>query len=343
MSLVWDIVSRILKLPMKCCQLVLAIGKPKPRFPNVPERLTAVVRDHMLEFEKTGDRNFLYLEAAGYVILEYLQIRCFDANPHPFWKSSADNEGNIWYGFPLRVILIGETLFLLRNCSGFAEICSRLKERDLRASYYEMLAAKIFVRAGFDVVMRPEKSPGRIKKRGEEFDFTAIRGKVVIAVEVTALEEKDFYQKTAINALNDKRTQLPKDRPTVFFCVIPPHWEKLGFNLNEWTANIANEFFLRGSRRVNRLVFYLERHIDGPTLQCGGSFLTVSKAFDCPNPYFAYNFDHIFGAQDRGDVQLMQLRMEDAFENPETASVLAKELRTGEFYEWVDSFHDERS
>lgn len=271
--------------------------------------------------------------------MEYLQIYCFDENPNPFWGSRADNEGNIWSDFPLRVILIGESLFLLRNCSGFDEICFRLKERDVRASYYEMLAAKIFVRAGFDIVMRREKSPGQIKKRGEEFDFTAIRRKVAIAAEVTALEEKEFYERTAINALLNKRTQLPNDKPTIFFCVIPADWEKLGFDLNEWTANVANEFFLRGSRRVNRLVFYFERHTDEPTSQSGGGFTTIAKTYDCPNPYFAYNFDHIF--ESRGASQLIQLRMEDALDNPESANALAKQLRTGEFYEWVDSFHDE--
>jgi hypothetical protein len=291
----------------------------------------------MMEFQKTGRRELLYLEAAGGVICQYLQIFCFEKTADPFLGGNQEDEhGNVWYGHPLRIILIGETLFLLRNCSGFSEICYRLKERDIRASYYEMLAAKVFARAGFDIEMRPEKMPGLARKLGEEFDFTATRGRESIAVEVTALQQKEFYAKTAINALSHKRRQLPNDRPTVIFCVIPPEWEKLGFSLNDWTADVANEFFLQGSRRVNRLVFYLERHIDGP--ESRGGFVIVSRPYDCPNPYFAYNFDYIF---DVTDSRLGQLHMEEALDNPESANALAKELRTGEFYEWVDSFHDE--
>jgi hypothetical protein len=33
--------------------------------------------------------------------------------------------------------------------------------------------------------------------------------------------------------------------------------------------------------------------------------------------------------------------MEDALGDSEAEKALAKQLRTGEFYEWVDSFHDE--
>ena len=335
-----DITSRILRLPAMCWQLFLVTGERKPRFPNVPDRLNAVVRDHMIEFEKTGDRNLLYLEAAGYVILEYLQIRCFDEGAHSFWGArQVDDKGNLWYGFPLRVILGGETLFMLRNCSGFQEICFRLKQRDLRSSYYEMLAAKIFARAGFDIRMRLERRPGETKKRGEEFDFTATRGRTILAAEVTALEEKEFNERTAINALNNKRTQLPNDKPTVFFCVLPPAWGNSGIDLNDWTANVANEFFQSGSRRINRVVFYIEQHVDGPTPTLGGGFITIARSFDHPNPYFPFNFDRIFDV--RGDSERMSLLMEDSFENSESQQALLKLTRTGEFYEWVDSFHDE--
>jgi hypothetical protein len=336
-----EMLSQIWKLPRRLWCAYLEIGTPKPKFPNVPDKLTIFVRDHMMEFQKTGDRQLLYLEAAGGVIAQYLQIPCFAENANPFFGGHRMNaEGVHWFGYPLRVILIGETLFLLRNCTGFDEICYRLKQRDLRASYYEMLAAKIFVRAGFDIGMKPERAIGKEpKKLGEHFDFTATRGRFAVSVEVTALEEKDFYEKTAINALKRKRKQVPKDKPAIIICVLPPQWESLGFHLNDWAANVANEFFQPPSRRVNRLVFYLERHIDGPTPQAGGGVITIAKTYDHPNPYFSCNFDHIF--EMRGRSELTQLLMEDSLDDSESAKSLAKQLRTGEFYEWVDSFHDE--
>jgi hypothetical protein len=90
---------------------------------------------------------------------------------------------------------------------------------------------------------------------------------------------------------------------------------------------------------VNRLVFYLERHIDGPTSQTGGGFITIAKTYDHPNPYFPCNFDHIFEAKGRSE--LTELLIEDSLNNPESAKSLARQLRMGEFYERVDSFYDE--
>ena len=61
-----------------------------------------MVRNPMVEFEKTGDRNPLYLEAAGYVIWS----RVFEKGAPDFWGArEIDNKGTIWYGYPLKVNL----------------------------------------------------------------------------------------------------------------------------------------------------------------------------------------------------------------------------------------------
>jgi hypothetical protein len=153
------ILSLIGTWPRKLWQTYWAIGS-RPRFPNVPDKLTVFVRDHMALFGQTGNRDFLYLEAAGSVIAQYLNVNVFSGdNRDSFWGARRVNEeGDLWYRYPLRVILIGETLFLLRNTSGFAEMCRRLRTRALRPPFYEMLAAKIFSRAGFDIGMRPDQA-----------------------------------------------------------------------------------------------------------------------------------------------------------------------------------------
>ncbi len=93
-------------------------------FPDVPDKLRVFVRDHMSEYKRTGSRNLLYLEAAGGVIRQYLERNVFDEGNDPFMAAPlVTAQGEIWYGFPLRVILIGESLFLLRSCKGFSEIC----------------------------------------------------------------------------------------------------------------------------------------------------------------------------------------------------------------------------
>ncbi len=75
-----------------------------------------------------------------------------------------------------------------------------------------MLAAKTFFQAGFEISVRPE-----IGRLGSDFDFTAVRRDLIVNVEVTALQEKAFFENTAINRLTKKRRQLPKDSPSVVF------------------------------------------------------------------------------------------------------------------------------
>jgi hypothetical protein len=209
----------------------------------------------MSEFRRTGKRETLYLEAAGGVISQYLQRNYFAPDADEFLGSrDVDANDNISYRFPLHVIQIGETLFLLRNCEGFNEICHRLKTKSLRVAYYEMCAAKMFFKAGFDIQMRPEQ--GRL---GQVFDFSAVRKKLAVNVEVTALEEKEFNERTIYNAIDQERRQLPRDRPSVIVCIIPSQWEKIGVNLNEVTAQAAHKFFMIGNRRVNRLIFWVDR------------------------------------------------------------------------------------
>jgi hypothetical protein len=300
------------------------------RFPNVPDKLTVFVREHMLEFQRTGNRDLLYLEAAGGVIRQYLERNVFDKDADPFLGANAVNlAGDLWYGYPLRVILIGETLFLLRSCKGFAEICRRLRTRDFRPAYYEMLAAKAFFRAGFDIDVRPE-----IGRLGSDFDFAAIRSEITINGEVTALEEKDFYENTAINALGRKRRQLPADNPAVIFCIIPAQWEKIGKDLNLWSETVAKQF-LSSTRRINAVVFQLERHIDISTERTTGGFMVVSRPFINPNPRFPCDLDFIL--RGRGPSSEGQQALESAVGRPEQGRELAKWLRVGEFYEWVDS------
>src|ERR1700730_16987051 len=83
-------------------------------FPNVPSRLTVFVRDHMLEYKRTGDRNLLYLEAAEGVIRQYLRTSAFDQKRHNgnyLDSRQINTAGEISYVFPVRVLLLGESLF----------------------------------------------------------------------------------------------------------------------------------------------------------------------------------------------------------------------------------------
>jgi hypothetical protein len=286
------------------------------------------VRDHMAEYKRTGDRNLLYLEAAGGVIRQFLGIAVFSGRTDPYLDAKEiDKEKNISYVFPLRVLLFGETIFLLRSCDGFAEMCERLKEqRDLRSAFYELRAARMFFDAGFKIHVKPQRN-----RLGEDFDFMASRDDLQVNVEATALKEKDFNEQTALNALKAKREQLATDKPAVIFCLFPSSWEGVIPNINEWAAQVAEEF-LRPTRRVNVVVFQIERRIDWSGQKTGAMF-TVSKAFFNEAPRHSADLSFLFEADEAREEREMLMR---DMRNPARADGLAKKLRTSEFYRWVD-------
>jgi hypothetical protein len=291
------------------------------RFPNVPDRLMVGVRDQLVGYKLTGDRNALYLETAAWVIRNYLGIFVFEENTDPYFAKDG-------YVFPLRVLLVGETLFLLRSCDGFGEICERLKEqRDFRSAFYETRATRKFLDAGFKIHVRSE-----MHKLGEDFDFVASQREVRINVEVTALAEKDFHETTALNALRRKREQLATDRPAVIFCLLPSAWENIGMDINEWMAKLAARF-LAGTHRVNVLVFQIERRIDANSDRTIGGMVTISKSFFNHDPRHSADLGFLF--EDGMPEEEREAMMND-MGNLALANDLAKRLRTSEFYQWVD-------
>jgi Holliday junction resolvase-like predicted endonuclease len=295
-------------------------------FENTPQRTVIYVRDHISQFIEGTDRSKMYLAAAGGVINEYLGKNFFDDDANAFLGHRLISTDGVWFGYATRILQIGETLFLLRSCSGFPEICKRLN-KSLRSAHFEMVAAKWFFQAGFNILARPETGT-----RTEDFDFAAERSGAIVNVEVTALEAKAFSPKTIINALNQKRKQLPKAAPAVIVCALPAEWDGRGVDLNAWTATIAEQF-LRSTHRINVLVFAVEKHISaGGGAQ--GSFLLIRKPFANPNPYFQQDLSFLF--QD-GVTPATKEAFKRALQNPSEAVEAAQAARTSEFYKWVDS------
>ena len=298
----------------------------RARFPNIPERLRRLLLGYESRYAKSGDRDLLYIAAAAFVIHEYLGRDVFKPGNDKFIDfRDKTKKGE----FHTRVALIGKSLFVLRSCSGFDEICRRLATREMRPAYFELLAAKTFFRHGFDIGARPEV--GRLK---EDFDFTAMRDNLHINVEVTALQEREFHEKTLLNALNSKRRQLPKDKPAVIFCALPFGWEADIVERPNWLETLARGF-LRGTRRVNILVFLMEQirqRQDGSQ----GGLLLGSLQYSNENPYFPCDLQPIL--KGRGESGPLRELMEAAASSQvsDGFAVLAKMARTGEFYEWIE-------
>jgi hypothetical protein len=282
----------------------------------------------MLEYKRTGDRNLLYLEAAEGVIRQYLRTSAFDQKRHNgnyLDSRQINTAGEISYVFPVRVLLLGESLFLLRSGDGFDEICQRLMEqRDLRSAFYETRAARRFFDAGFQIHVRPETKVHR-----EDFDFIASQGSLRVNVEATALREKEFKEKTALNALDRKRDQLPEDKPAVIFCLLPSQWADNGADLNEWARRLSARF-LRGTRKINAVVLEMERRISSNADGSKGGMVTVSKAFFNETPRHSADLTFLFEETMRPEEQAAIVN------GVRSLSISPNRFRTSEFYKWVD-------
>ncbi len=97
---------------------------------------------------------------------------------------------------------------------------------------------------------------------------------------------------------------------------------------------VARKFF-SGSRRVNTLIFQVERHIDTNAERSQGGFILVSKPFANPDPSFPCDLDFVFTGG--GPAEPMQKAIESTAGSAVAVDLLAKQMRTSEFYLWVDS------
>jgi hypothetical protein len=292
-------------------------------FSNVPDWLTNKVRNLSSTLRDADDRGTIYFNAAGWVISFYLRLDVAAPDADKFFDNRVVNEnGHLWHGTVNRVILVGETLFLLRSCPAFPEFCRRMRERALRPHFLEMLEAKTFFKAGYDI--HPPPGPG-VKR--EDFDFVAIKDGETVNAEVTALTAEEFSEKTVLNALNDKRRQVPKTAPAVLFCIIPEAWLTLD-NWNNRLQAIAIDF-LRQTSTINFVVFVTERHVDlggnkGALLIWRNTFENRSPRFPMRDPKFLMSgkaVDEVHTAMRSGGVGLVEL---------EAAS------HGSEFFRWVD-------
>jgi hypothetical protein len=286
-------------------------------FENVPERLTNYLRSAAVDF----DRESFFYFAAAYLGIFYLRKNLTNPETSDFLNIKRTSRGGIWYGHSGRVILIGETLFLMRSCPGFSEFCRRLQGRDLRSTYFEMYAARMFFEGAYEVRAKPE-----VGVRREDFDFQAIAEGEVVNVEVTALTAGAFSAQTVENALHQKRKQLPDTDAAIIFCILPESWATTP-NLGRALGLVTKRFF-DGTRRISAVVFVIEMHVD---IEKDGPVGHLSIHHVCllhPNPRHPIRSLAFFKETWQTDIS--------SFELP-------TQSRENEFFRWVDSIFASRN
>jgi hypothetical protein len=286
-------------------------------FENVPTRLTDYLRNAACDF----DRESFYYFAAAYIGLFYLGKNFTKPEASDFLDLRGTSRGGIWYGYVGRVVLIGETLFLMRLSPGFSEFCRRMRGRELRSTYYEMYAARMFLEGGYEVRAKPE-----VGVRREDFDFQAIRDEETVNVEVTALTAQNFSPQTVANALDNKRKQLPDTDAAIVFCVLPESWATTE-NLGPILGELTKRFFDR-TRRISAVVFMVEMHVSGSD-EAIGIFWIHHACLWHPNP--------------RRPIRSHAFFTNDAWK-PTNVTLLGSPTmrRENEFFRWVDSIFSAR-
>jgi hypothetical protein len=255
----------------------ILLGITAEPFDKVPVFLRVVVRRLR---RHAGQREVVYIRAAIAVVAYYINVDTPFGRNDPFLQIKAIPGTTLADPhYQLRICLIAETLFLLRKSDGFNEFCRRLRRRDLRATFYETLAARLFFDARYQVHSRPEQYI-----KGEDYDFWTIKDGSRINVEVTTLAEQAFYAKTIRNSLNQKRKQLPNTAAAVIIIVLPNQWAENHPNAN-WDAyllHLSSDFF-RTSKRISTIIFLQEQFVQ---MVHGIGIALVSYHYVHPSPRF---------------------------------------------------------
>jgi hypothetical protein len=258
------------------------------------------------------------------VIACYLGINVAAKDTHPFFDNKTiDANGTLWHGTVNRILHVAEYLFLLRSCPGFPEFCRRMREgSDLRSQFLELQEATRFFKAGYQIDARRGKGV-----KGEDFDFITTRGNETINVEVTAFTTSEFAENTVLNALNWKRKQVPRNAPAVIICIFPESWLPTGSSAK--LADVAVKF-LRGTRRINFVVFSSEVHID--LEGNAGALVFWHQAHENAHARIKMQDAAFLGSGRAASIRPGGVTVHDKV----TMADLAREAYDSEFFRWVD-------
>ncbi|MBM0206588.1 hypothetical protein JNW90_28955 [Micromonospora sp. STR1s_5] len=117
-------------------------------------------------------------------------------------------------------------------------------------------------------------------RRGDDFDFTAHKNGTDVAVEVTHIKRDRFYVSTLRNKLQEKRTQVPADRPAVLCIFVKTGWVEHA--AIEQDTQIVIDGFFKQSRRYGCVLINFETWHD---TSVGPARARARRPYMHPNPY----------------------------------------------------------
>jgi hypothetical protein len=154
-----------------------------------------------------------------------------------------------------RVVRLADAIFtIVGKVDGFERLRQRfLTRNDTRSSFLEAEIASLLIHNGCSASVIGESGV-----RGQDFDLLATVRGTQVSVEVSANTGGKLSINTVLNKLNNKRDQVPRDRPAVLYVRLPDMWmqnDKIGFLV----LSAAVRRFMMKSKRINAIVFSWER------------------------------------------------------------------------------------
>jgi hypothetical protein len=184
---------------------------------------------------------------------DYL-VRHFGPNAKGFFKLTPANATNEEAARNYRIIDLAELLFNLQHIPGFADCAIRMKAAaNPEPSYAELhIARMLYVN---DWPFRFVVPKG---KKGEDYDFEInYYNNRVCADAKCKIETTELSASTITRTLTRSRTQLPADRPGVFFVKVPQNWIETREG-QQTTIDGVQDFFAQSSGRIVSVALYGE-------------------------------------------------------------------------------------
>ena len=264
------------------------------------------------------DREQFCITAAELVVAECVRFESDSPQAQEFFQKPAPGTVASW-SYSARLFSVADALFLLRKCEGFDVLCEKARNSDLKSTFAELYAARVFFSRDYAVRFR---LPFGIKRY--DFDFTATRNFRSISVEVTALDGARYTESRVMRALKLKRDQVSEGVPSVVFVLIPPEW----FSQDGLDAELrrqADRFFYGfgeypGTDIVNLVVFMNEHYQD-----FGGRGRLTAHVNLCTNLTARHPADDLLPLFEPGN----------ASEEEEREFLASTEAEKSEFFRWA--------
>ena len=187
---------------------------------------------------------------------------------------ASESEDSDW-NHQVRVIQLGDMLFLLKDCEGFDAFISSLKTRDLESVFFELYTAKMLHGNGFVIEFIEESG-----EKQKDYDLFAKRGEDPICVEAKSRRSGAVLTAGKLKStLETARKQLPAAGPGIVFVQIPHEWPATPDSERIIGGCIGS--FLRNSGRVNSVIVVWQRWFPIGT---GRGSAWIVRQFDNQNP-----------------------------------------------------------